>query len=247
MRTALCYETVHYEKTSPFLWLYDKLFPLPAVCPVCMKPQNKLQVCESCRMEALRVRSLHGQCQKCHSFGIYSDGCSNCRAWPGYLAGNRSIWLYRDAWKEVIRDFKFRNKPWLADALAGELLPYIPDGYDLLVPVPLHINRLRERGYNQSELLVRALSRQSGIPWQHSLQRVRDTPHQTGRNRAERLENLRDAFVCTKDAAVAGKRILLVDDVFTTGTTLLTCANVLHEHGAMQIMGLTLASGQGSH
>ena len=124
------YKMLHYEKNNPFLWLYDKLFPLPAVCPICMKQQNKLQVCESCRMAALRVRSLHGQCQKCHSFGICSDGCSNCSAWPGYLAGNRSIWLYRDAWREVIRDFKFRNKPWLADALAGELLPYIPSGYD---------------------------------------------------------------------------------------------------------------------
>lgn len=236
---------VRHEKYNLAVWLYDKLFPLPAVCPVCMQPQTKLQVCDACHAKALQQRSRYGQCQRCGSFGVYSAACHNCREWPAYFAGNKSVWPYQNAYKQVIQEFKFHNMPWLADSLAQELLPYLPKDYDLLVPVPLHPNRLQERGYNQSELLVRALSRMSGIPWQNSLQRVRDTPHQTGLNRADRLQNLQGAFACSKGAAIQNKRIVLVDDVLTTGTTILSCAKVLHQSGAKKVASCTLTSGQG--
>lgn len=236
---------IRFEKRNPVMRLYDLLFPLPAVCPVCMQPQKHLQICDACRAKALRQRSLHGQCSRCGSFGVYSAACRNCREWPAYYVGNTALWPYQDVYKELIKEFKFHNMPWLADALACEMLPFLPQNYDLLVPVPLHANRLQERGYNQSELLVRALSRLSGMPWQNSLERVRDTPHQTGLNREERLQNLHDAFVCTSASAVNGKRVILVDDVCTTGTTLLSCAKALHRAGAKTIMSCTLTSGQG--
>ena len=235
-----------YEKTSLIQWVYDKLFPLPAVCPLCMESQAQLCVCDKCRSEALRKRSLYGQCARCGSFGVYSAACRNCREWPAYYVGNIAVWPYQGAYKQVIKEFKFHNMPWLADALAKEMIPFLPKEYDLLVPVPLHPNRLQERGYNQSELLVRALSRDSGMPWQQSLVRVRDTPHQTGLNRAERLQNLHNAFALNSGVAnIKEKRIILVDDVFTTGTTLRTCAQILHQYGAKEIVSCTLASGQG--
>ncbi len=225
--------------------IYDICFPLPKVCPVCMKPQERLQVCDACRADALRKRSLYGQCQCCHSFGIFSHHCHSCRDWPAYLVGNIAVWPHQDGWQQAILDFKFRNMPWLAEALASELVPALPTDYDLLVPVPLHPKRLQERGYNQSELLAKALSQQMGIPWKNCLQRVRNTPHQTGMNRAQRLQNLDGAFALRRGYDVAGKRIILVDDVFTTGTTMRQCAKVLHQHGAVQVLGATLASGQG--
>lgn len=236
---------IRQEKKNPFLWLYDKLFPLPAVCPLCMQPQKTLQICDACRAKLLRKRTLDGQCQRCGSFGISGSCCRNCRTWPEYYRGNIAIWPYQGAYQQVIQEFKFRNMPWLADALAQEMLPYLPNGYDLLVPVPLHTNRRKERGYNQSELLVRSLSRQSGIPWQNSLERVRDTPHQIGLGRTERLQNLHHAFDCTTFAKVRDKRVILVDDVLTTGTTLRSCAEVLHQYGAKEITSCTLASGYG--
>lgn len=226
-------------------WLYDCLFPLPAVCPVCLKRQRRLQVCGDCRAEALRRRTLEGQCQRCHSFGLRGGACRNCRQWPDYLLGNISIWPYAENWQQVILDFKFRGKPWLAEALAAELAPVLPGGFDLLVPVPLHANRLRQRGYNQSALLAEALAERSGLPWQDCLQRVRDTPHQTGLGRSQRLKNLDGAFALRPGKTVSGQRILLVDDVFTTGTTLCQCAKALHQGGAVQVQGVTLASGQG--
>ena len=224
--------------------LYDICFPLPEVCPVCLKKQERLQVCDTCRAEALRRRSLYGQCQRCHSFGVQGTGCSSCRQWPAYLVGNLAVWPYQDGWQQVILDFKFRNMPWLAAALAAELASVLPVETDLIVPVPLHKNRLRERGYNQSALLAKELSEKSGIAWQDCLMRVRDTPHQTGLSRSQRLKNLEHAFALRPGQAVASKRIVLVDDVFTTGSTLLQCAQELHRHGAVEICGLTLASGQ---
>lgn len=227
--------------------LYDLCFPLPTVCPVCMKRQETLRVCDSCRAEALRKRSLYGQCQRCHSFGVYSEQCRSCREWPSYFIGNVAVWPHQDGWQQAILDFKFRNMPWLADALAAELAPMLPKDYDLLVPVPLHPKRLRERGYNQSELLAKALSKQTGIPWQDSLERVRNTPHQTGLSREQRLKNLDSAFAVKRGkrgGEVTGKRVILIDDVFTTGTTLQQCAKVLYQHGAAEILGATLASGQ---
>lgn len=209
-----------------------------------MRVQERLQVCDACRAEALRKRTQEGQCQCCHSFGVQAPHCHCCRDWPDYLAGNLAVWPHQDGWQQAILDFKFHNMPWLADAFAAELAPVLPKGYDLLVPVPLHPNRLRERGYNQSALLARALAERSGIAWQDVLVRVRDTPHQTGLGRAERLKNLDGAFALRKGSDVTGKRILLVDDVFTTGTTLRQCAAVLHQYGAVEIHGVTLASGQ---
>lgn len=238
-----------YARTIPqtvLYWLqkgYDLLFPLPAVCPVCLQRQPRLQVCDACRAEALQKRSLYGQCQCCHSFGVSSDHCGNCSQWPGYFVGNLTIWPYQQQWQQVILDFKFRNKPWLAEALAAELAPFLPADYDLLVPVPLHPRRMQERGYNQSALLAQAMSRYRGIPWENYLQRVRNTPHQTGLSRNQRLQNLDGAFDLSRKADVADKRILLVDDVFTTGTTLRACAGVLHRYGAREIMGVTLAAG----
>lgn len=238
-------EKIRKEKRNPLFWLYDKLFPLPAVCPLCMERQKTLRICDNCHKDLLRKRSLYGQCQRCGSFGVYSNTCRNCRNWPTYYEKNIAVWPYQSAYQQVIRDFKFHNMPWLADLLAQELLPYLPKEYDLLVPVPLHENRRAERGYNQSELLVRSLSRLSGIPWQNSLVRVRDTPHQTGLGRTERLHNLQHAFDCSRSAKVRGKRIILVDDVLTTGTTLLSCAKVLHQYGASEVTSCTLASGYG--
>lgn len=226
--------------------LYDICFPLPEVCPVCLKKQKRLQVCDTCRAEALRRRSLYGQCQRCHSFGVQGTVCSSCRQWPAYLVGNLAVWPYQDGWQQAILDFKFRNMPWLAAALAAELASVLPVETDLIVPVPLHKNRLRERGYNQSALLAKELSEKSGIAWQDCLMRVRDTPHQTGLSRSQRLKNLEHAFALRPGQVVASKRIVLVDDVFTTGSTLLQCAQELHRHGAVEICGLTLASGQSS-
>jgi ComF family protein len=140
--------------------------------------------------------------------------------------------------------FKYHSKVALADAL-GELMGTAfqnsPD-FDVLLPVPLHSSRLREREFNQSLLLADRLHRRLGVPLSYgNLVRLRDTQPQTELSRAARLKNLRRAFAVLHPEEVDGKRLLLVDDVFTTGTTVNECAKALRKAGAADVFVCTLA------
>ena len=116
-----------------------------------------------------------------------------------------------------------------------------PRHFDLVVPVPLHPARLRERGFNQAELLAKILAQKTNVPLHRALERVRYTTTQTAFDRAERMENLRDAFRLRKKIAVRGLRVLLVDDILTTGSTLSECARVLRDAGAQSVYAVTAA------
>jgi len=122
-----------------------------------------------------------------------------------------------------------------------ERLPPL-DSIDLIIPVPLHTQRLREREFNQSLLLADRIARHGKIPLSYSnLIRLTATPAQTTLARKDRLRNLRGAFSVRIPEALAGKRILLIDDVFTTGTTVNECAQVLRRAGSGDVFALTLA------
>jgi ComF family protein len=108
------------------------------------------------------------------------------------------------------------------------------------VPVPLHWSRRLRRGYNQAEILARGLARRHGLPLVRGLRRLRATPPQQG-DPALRRQNVQHAFAVRAPRAVAGRRLLLVDDVFTTGATLNACARTLREAGAAAVGALTLA------
>lgn len=224
--------------------LYQLLFPLPHNCPVCMRPMKTLQICSECRQRMMEKRKLYGQCQRCGSFGVTEAVCKTCRDWGENPKKNLALWPHEDKWQQVVLDYKFRGNPWLAEALAGELTGLLTEEYDLIVPVPLHPNRFRERGYNQSLLLAKGIARRSGIPWEEVLLRIRDTVHQTGGNRELRLHNLKNAFQVSDYRRVQGKKILLVDDVLTTGATMQNCANALIEAGAESVTGITLTAGK---
>ena len=113
---------------------------------------------------------------------------------------------------------------------------------DLLVPVPLHIKRLRERGFNQAYLLVMRWAKRDGVCCDgRLLRRVRWTEPQTTMNRKDRRKNVKGAFAVNRPEAVRGKRIVLVDDVYTTGSTVNECAKVLKKAGAEEVDVLTLA------
>jgi len=109
------------------------------------------------------------------------------------------------------------------------------------VPVPLHPTRERERGFNQASLLSGLLSAQTSIRSQRVLERVRYTTTQTALDRSERMENLHNAFRLRKNADVRGLRVLLIDDVLTTGSTLSECARVLKRAGAISVHAATAA------
>jgi len=142
---------------------------------------------------------------------------------------------------------KFSGRRNLVDLLAPQLGAAFYDTWtrsdaDVIFPIPLHPVRTRARGFNQSALLAERLSGLLGIPWNpRVLLRVRDTVPQVNLTDRERFQNVRRAFLCKKPQAVAGKQVLLVDDVMTTGATVRSAAGTLLEGGAHRVWVLTLA------
>lgn len=162
---------------------------------------------------------------------------------PPGLDGVAIAWLYDAPVRRAVHALKYRRRRRVAGALGDALaaaLPSPPPG-DALMPVPLHGGRLAERGFNQSEELARRLAQHWGLPVVSTgLERVRDTGHQAGLDRRARLSNVAGAFVW-RAAAPPPARVLLVDDVLTTGATLAACAEALRAAGAHEVRALALA------
>lgn len=170
--------------------------------------------------------------------------CVRCRLRRPSYTRAWSLYPYTPPLQDAIRLFKYHKKVILADALGDLMQPILqrlPE-VDLLIPVPLHHSRLKEREYNQSLLLADRLNRRLRAPCSYdNLVRLRQTPSQTELSRAARIKNLRRAFSVQRPGEVNGKRILLIDDVFTTGTTVNECAKALRKAGAADVYVATLA------
>ena len=149
--------------------------------------------------------------------------------------------------KELIHNFKYSGIREVGPVLAGVLIQRLQAGKirgeKVLVPVPLHSRRQRQRGFNQAEILARYVSRRLNIPGGIALKRKLNTKSQVELSGRERRKNLAGAFVCGDQELVKGKTVILVDDVSTTGATLEECAKVLRAAGARQIWGLVVARG----
>ncbi|HZC35972.1 MAG TPA: ComF family protein, partial [Chthoniobacterales bacterium] len=160
-----------------------------------------------------------------------------------------SPYLARGAVRELIHRLKYNGQFHLRNTIADWLWVAFSDPriseepFDAIVPVPLHPVRQRERGYDQVSALAEIVARRAEKPLLKCLQRRRYTQTQTVLDRDDRERNLHDAFELRKSTAVLGKRILLLDDVLTTGTTLHECAKVLRSGGAISIRAVTVARG----
>jgi ComF family protein len=173
--------------------------------------------------------------------------CGDCRRRPPAFTAARAAARYGDTVREALHAFKFDRRRALAAPL-GDLLAEIPlgalatGGIDVVVPVPLHPSRERERGFNQAALLARRAARVWGLPLAaDALGRAVPTATQTALAGRERQDNVRGAFTVRRPEAVAGRRVGLVDDVLTTGATAGECARCLHDAGAAAVVVLTVA------
>jgi competence protein ComFC len=235
---------------NPFRGLVSLFYPpFCAVCAGAIEPGETL--CASCVEKAPRIRPPF--CAKCSQpFAGDITGsftCANCADRELHFEAAVSAYRSRGVVREVIHSFKYNRQIHLRHLLGRWLAESLDDArlagrrFDLIVPVPLHAARRRERGFNQAELLAAALHRISRLPIENALQRTRYTTTQTQFDRSERMENLRGAFRLRRRDNVQDLRVLLVDDVLTTGSTLSECASVLRKAGAVSVHAATVARG----
>jgi ComF family protein len=217
----------------------DLLFP--RWCLGCGKEGDF--ICRPCREHLVRVRPP--LCPRCGKPQPTDALCSSCLNWPATIDGIRSLFQFEGVIREAVLQLKYKNLRALSETLAELLGDYLianPLPGEVLVPVPIHPKRLRERGYNQSRLLARKLGKLVKLPVvDNALSRQRHALPQTQtKTVAERRNNVADAFIC-RDQSLKGRQILLIDDVATSGATLNACAAALKAAGATSVWGLTLA------
>lgn len=221
---------------------------LPAPCLGCGQPlparRSPLGLCAGCRA---RLSPLPREaCAVCArplaAHALPEDWrCGACREHPPGFDRLLALWSYRPPLDAVVRGLKFGRLDYLGRHFAEALAESFADRFgevDLVAPVPLHWRRRLERGYNQAERIAAPLARRLAVPCAAVLSRNRATPPQSLLGRADRLANLRRAFRAPRPDRVRGLRILLVDDVATTGATLDAAASALRKAGAAAVTAL---------
>jgi ComF family protein len=236
-------------------WLETGLgFFYPETCQLCRAEHAVAAggyVCSQCWTHVRFIRPPF--CARC---GLPFAGefttpfeCTNCRELELHFSAARSAVVAKSVVLEAIHRFKYQRALWfesfLADLLLREAVPVLRgQGWDCLVPVPLHPLKQREREFNQAERLARALSRATGIPLDAAvLQRITPTATQTLLTREQRAANMKNAFAVRAGTRLDARKIVIVDDVFTTGATTSACAEALRRAGAADVCVWTVARG----
>jgi ComF family protein len=225
------------EKSLATFWELLLNFFFPLQCVICGR--------------LLPADDRYRVCGDCWSRIIYLNRPIDIRL---SLEGIWSVGVYDGVLKELIHQFKYKEKKYLANPLGKLLVDFVgkylrEERFDYIVPIPLNKTRQKKRGYNQAELLARVLGEAVDKPiLTHLVKRRKKTKPQFGLNRDERFENLSGAFEISESgkedvAAIAGKTILLLDDLATTGATLDECAKALKKAGVNEVYGLVLAHG----
>jgi len=239
-------------------WLEAALgFFYPNVCQICLAEKAVAKegyVCAVCRSRPGGIREIASPfCARC---GLPFEGeittpfeCHNCRGVELHFEFARAAVIFRGLVSEVIHRYKYQGavwfEPFLAELLVGRAAPELGAGqWDMIVPVPLHPLKKRDREFNQAERLACWLSSATGLPVERELlKRTVPTRTQTQLTRAERAANVARAFTFRPGRKLQGERIVLLDDVLTTGATTNACAKLLRRNGSGGVCVWTVARG----
>lgn len=217
-------------------WLLDLLFPRK--CALCRKllSNEETDYCRECRIKAPQFPVLQ---KKEHPSG---------KSKLQFLDSVTAVWYYKENVREAVLRLKFHKAAFLAEplgrSLASKVMQAHPEGFDLLTWVPVSPKRKRQRGYDQAELLAKTAGKELGIPAVPLLQKRKDNPAQSGMSGEARKANVLGVYQIKANTDFSGKRILLIDDVFTTGSTAEECAKVLLEGGAKEVNCAVVATSQ---
>ena len=226
--------------------LKQAIYPEHYSCILCEKEinYNGYDFCDECLKKLPYINSK--VCLRCgEPINIQSNYCLNCKNTNHYFKKNVSCFEYTSPISNIIVDYKFNKAKYLGNifstfmvqkCIEENLLP------DVIIPIPLHKSRLKERGFNQAELLAKDFASKLNVPLlTNCIIRSKNTPKQSLLSPAERAANVQNAFVVIDKSSVKNKTILLIDDVYTTGATLSSCAKCLLNAKAKQVYCLTIA------
>ena len=227
-------------------------FFLPRICHICLErlaPGDEV-ICDRCRSQLLPVEGP--VCPRC-GYGparIEEGRCPACPK-PAHFDMARGAVRFGDTSRDLIHELKFYGHVELGPVMARRCFRLLEEEWafeapDMIVPVPLHESRRRERGFNQAEEIGAELERLARVPMAPAaLERIRPTRVQSTLSRAERRENVRGAFYCDPSSGVAGRTVLLLDDVMTSSATVNECSRVLKDAGAARVLVLVFARAGG--
>jgi ComF family protein len=234
-----------------FNWLLDLVYPPRcAACAEMLRTRERIDhFCQTCETTLLPMEAVCGRCgEPWTGAGPAPAECGRCLVHPPSVDHAFWSWEHGAAVRTAIAQLKYGGRTELVDPLTSgfqsQAAECPADRWDLIVPVPLHPRRRRKRGFNQSALLARSVGRKVGLTVScRVLKRVRETDSQVGLTSAQRRDNMRGAFAVRSTRPIEGRRILLVDDVVTTGATTQACARTLKQAGARSVDVWSVARG----
>ena len=208
-------------------------------CLLCGDTSGNTLLCSPCAKDLPRLQIEH--CPQCALPTPHGEHCGHCLTKPPHFDASIASFIYDFPLDKLVQSFKYAHQLALGRWFGEQLVPSATDCQaDLIIPLPLHPLRLRERGFNQALELARPISAARGWPIDtQTCSRIRHTPAQADLPWRERVKNIRGAFHCNTD--LSGKNIVLIDDVMTTGASLNECARTLKLHGAARVTVLVVA------
>ncbi|MEA1962369.1 MAG: ComF family protein [Bacillota bacterium] len=235
-------------------FLLDILFPQETCC-LCRKPgrySSRHPWCHDCK-EKMRSLSMSSPvCKRCGKYiHVEQVLCTDCKTHPPRFEIARAVGPYEDCFRISTKVLKFMGRKQLAVKMGHMMADKVKEepgfGYiDMVVPVPISRGSLKQRGFNQAEILARQIAKELKAPMhKHAIIRIKETPSQRELSKEDREKNLLYAFQVKHASKVKEKNVLLVDDVYTTGSTGRECTRVLMDAGAKQVGIITWATGQG--
>lgn len=222
----------------------DNIFVDKYNCILCdreLDKENRYALCLRCMSEFIFIDN---SCKKCGKpLNANTDYCIMCQNNSRHFTRAYSVFEYWGKPEKLIYALKFGNKKYIAKYLSAFLADKVMEEEivaDCVVAMPLGEKRKKERGYNQAELLAKPLAERLNLPYNSGLERVKETEMQAKTSGIDRIKNVKDAFLATD--SFKKKRVLLIDDVLTTGSTMSEAAKALKKAGALEVVGLTLCN-----